>query len=174
MRCLAFAALLSCLAAPAVATEGALPQDAATDLAFAESTKWCADQGGTLRRPESPATSVDLTGDGSADDWIISESGAFCGPDLGYLGGSGGAMLHAVIGSTVSSWLGGAWHVQDLVLRLDGEDLPSRRVLLLGLHGAFCDSFGAAPCLVALSWDGERLIHYAPEGVADTPPATEP
>lgn len=154
--------------APALhASEGALPEAKAITLALTESRDWCAAEGGTLRPPENPATAVDLTGDGSADDWIINESGAFCGPDLGYLGGSGGAMLHAVIGNRVQSWLGGAWLLQDIAFTIEGEVNDPVRVLLLGLHGSHCDSFGAAPCLLALAWDGERLISYIEE---DAPP----
>lgn len=146
----------------AMATQGALTEAEAITLALTESREWCAAEGGTLRPPEHPATAVDLTGDGTSDDWIISEAGAFCGPDLGYLGGSGGAMLHAVIGSTVQSWLGGAWILQDIAFTVEGELNDPVRMLLLGLHGSQCDSFGAAPCLLALSWDGERLIHFIP------------
>lgn len=163
MRCLFI--LLTCagLAGPALATQGALTADQAIALATTESRDWCTEQGGTLALPDAPATAVDLTGDGSADDWIISEAGAFCGPDFGYLGGSGGTMLHAVIGGKVQSWLGGAWLTQDISFTIEGETTSPQRTLILGLHGSSCDSFGAAPCLLALTWDGEQLIGYAPD-----------
>lgn len=156
-------AALALMALPLVAqaTEGALPMDRAIALATQASRDWCAAEGGQLALPDAPATAVDLTGDGSADDWIVAEEGAFCGPDLGYLGGSGGAMIHAVIADRVQSWLAGGWTVQDLAFTVEGERLPAFPVLVLGLHGTYCDSFGAAPCLLALSWDGSRLIGYA-------------
>lgn len=153
---------LSLLASPALATEGALPMDQAISLATAENRAWCEEQGGTLQLSDNPATAVDLTSDGTADDWIVNETGAFCGPDYGFLGGSGGAMIHAVIGNKVSSWLGGAWMIHDLSFTYEGEVGPPIRMLMLGMHGSACDSFGAAPCVVTFTWDGERLIAYAP------------
>lgn len=158
------AALLLLAASPAFATEGALPKDQAIALAFAESTATCAAEGGTLRLPEDdPATAVDLIGDGTADDWIIFEAGAFCGPDLGYLGGSGGNYIHAVVGTSVSSWVGGSWVTQDVVFAPEGEALPPLRVLLIATHGSGCDSYGAAPCVVAAAWDGTRIISQTPD-----------
>lgn len=152
------------LAPAALATEGALPKDQAITLAFTESTARCAADGGTLILPEEdPATAVDLTGDGTADDWIIFEAGAFCGPDLGFLGGSGGNAIHAVVGKSLSSWFGGSWVIQDVVFAPEGEALPSKRVLLLAVHGSVCDSYGAAPCIIASAWDGERMISYTPD-----------
>ena len=158
------AALAVLVASPALATNGALPKDQAIALAFADSVASCAAEGGTLRLPEDdPATAVDLTGDGTADDWIIYEAGAFCGPDLGYLGGSGGNYIHAVVGTSVSSWFGGAWVTQDVVFTPEGEALPPRRVLLIAVHGSGCGSYGAAPCVVAAAWDGTRMISLAPD-----------
>lgn len=151
---------LAIFASPALATEGALPIDQALTLAFAESTAACAADGGTLQWPENPATSADLTGDGTADDWIIFEAGAFCGPDLGFLGGSGGNAIHAVVGNSLSSWYGGSWVVQDVVFAPEGEPLPPTRILLIAAHGSACDTYGAAPCVIAATWDGERMISY--------------
>ena len=138
----------------------ALDRDQAIALGTTESRTWCAGEGGTLDLQDVSATAVDLTGDGSADDWIVVENSVFCGPDLGYLGGSGGVMLHAIVADKVQSWLGGAWVVQDVAFTVEGETLPPTRVLLLGLHGSSCNSYGAALCMLALTWDGERLINY--------------
>ncbi len=158
------AILLTLVAIPAFATEGALPKDQAIALAFADSGKTCSAEGGTLRLPEGdPATAVDMTGDGTADDWIINEAGAFCGPDLGYLGGSGGSYIHAVIGNRVESWLAGGWMIHDLGFTIEGEELPAVRMLLLGLHGSNCNSFGVSPCVLAVTWDGARLISVLSE-----------
>ena len=182
MRPIAIALTLSLsltTAAPALATTGALPKDQAIALAFAASSARCAAEGGTLRLPEDdPATAVDLTGDGTADDWIINEAGAFCGPDLGFLGGSGGNYIHAVVGTSVSSWFGGGWAIQDVAFLAEGEVGPPARILLLAVHGASCNSFGAAPCFIAAAWDEEKMISYAPEPEAssddDTPPDDQP
>lgn len=149
----------------------ALPAGAETDdplvlRAFAEASAQCEASGGTLRLPEAPVTWVDLTGDG-VEDRIVSEAGAFCAPDLGYLGGSAGNRLHAIIGDTVQSLVSGEWSVADITFGDAGDLSPPQRVLLLGVHGTACESFGAAPCFVAYAWDGTRLIsvldHFAPD-----------
>lgn len=125
--------------------------------AFAEAVAGCAAAGGTLSLPDDPVSYVDLTGDG-VDDRIVSEAGAFCGPDLGYLGGSAGNRLHAIIGDHVQSLEAGNWVVTDLAFTIEGETLPHQRILLLAVHGTACDSFGAAPCFLAYAWDGARLV----------------
>lgn len=126
--------------------------------AFAEARAECAELGGELEMPEVLRHQrVDLTEDGTPD-LILSEEGAFCAPDLGFLGsGSAGARVHAVIGAHVQTLLPGNWLVTDLQFRLDDEALPPVRVLVLGVHGGFCDGFGASPCLVTYAWDGARL-----------------
>lgn len=125
--------------------------------AFAPAIEECEAAGGTLRLPENPVSEVDLTGDGQPDR-IVSEAGAFCGPDLGYLGGSAGNRLHAIIGDHVQALEPGSWAVSDVVFTVEGEALPPARLLLLAVHGAYCESFGAAPCVIAYGWDGTRLI----------------
>lgn len=145
-----------------VAVLAALPARAEADdpliqRAFAQAIAACSDAGGTLRLPEAPVTLVDLTGNG-IDDRLVSEAGAFCGPDLGYLGGSAGNRLHAIIGDHVQHLEAGSWAVSDITFEAADETPPPQRVLLLGVHGTACDSFGAAPCFIAYAWDGARLI----------------
>lgn len=145
-----------------VAFLAALPAIAETDdplvqQAFAQAVADCSAAGGTLRLPEAPVTLVDLTGNG-IEDRLVSEAGAFCAPDLGYLGGSGGNRLHAIIGDHVQELEAGNWAVTDVTFDLEGETLPAQRVLLQAVHGVACDSFGAAPCFIAYAWDGTRLI----------------
>ncbi len=140
----------------------ALPLRAQTDdplvmQALAEAVAGCEAAGGTLILPEDPVARVDLTGDG-IEDRIVSEDGAFCGPDLGYLGGSAGNRLHAIIGDHVQSLEAGSWTVADIAFTSEGETLMQQRVLLLAVHGAACNSHGAAPCFIAYAWDGTRLI----------------
>lgn len=155
---------------PAMATTLALPQAAAADpltdpqlspliaAAFAEARAECAERGGMLEMPERlHHEAADLTGNG-APDLIFSEEGAFCAPDLGFIGsGSAGARIHAIIGDHVQSLLPGNWTVTDLQFSIEGEALPPVRVLILAVHGGFCDGFGASPCFVTYGWDGTRL-----------------
>lgn len=152
--------VLSVLALPMVALPvlaDPAPDDRLLDIAFAESRAACAAQGGVLDLSEVPISRVDLTGDGMAD-LIVSEEGAFCGPDLGYLGGSGGPRLHAIIGEHVQTLGNGNWLVQQARFVIEGEEVDPLPYLLVLLHGSACDSFGAAPCLIAYAWDGTRLI----------------
>lgn len=143
-------ALALLLAAPA----GAQTADPLVLQAFQGARDDCAARGGTLRLPADPVTWVDLTGDGTLDR-IVSEEGAFCGPDLGYLGGSAGNGLHAIVGETVQTLPPGAWAVADAVFSAEAgaPPPPPRRLLILALHGSFCETYGAAPCTLSLAWD---------------------
>lgn len=140
-------AVLALTAAPALAED---PFAAA----LAPSLGWCNEIGGTrLDLPEGALTSADLTGDGTADDAILSEEGAFCYPDGGFLGGSGGHMIHLRVGDQLFSRLAGALLVQDIAFTAEGEVQPPVRVLLFALHGSNCDGAGASPCIEAVVWD---------------------
>lgn len=143
-----------------VLTNGTPITDRALILALEPSRAECAAEGGTeLRYPVDLLTAVDILGDGTADDAILSEAGTFCGPDIGPLyAGSGGAPLHAIIGAQAFPLLPGSWSIADVPFTFDGEAGATRRLLLVGAHGSYCDSHGAAPCVVAYGWDGERLI----------------
>jgi hypothetical protein len=143
-----------------VLTTGAPITERALILALESSRAECAAEGGTeLRYSPDLATPVDILGDGTADDRIISERSAFCGPDIGPLyAGSGGAPLHAVIGDEAFPLMPGAWTLQDVPFTFDDEPAASRRLLLVAGHGSYCDSHGAAPCVVAYGWDGARMI----------------
>lgn len=133
-------------------------------LATAAALATCADEGGTMDLAEDAAQRLDLTGDGTADDALVWELGGFCGPDLGYTGGSGGAMLHVAVGDRVQSFMAGSWALQDVVFPVEGEMMPPVRVLLLARHGSACDAFGAALCVEAVTWEAEegRFLTVAP------------
>jgi hypothetical protein len=129
------------------------------DRAFAEARAECEAEGGTLVLPETlRSESVDLTGDGRPD-LVFSEEGAFCGPDLGFVGGgSAGARVHVIVGDHVQSLLPGNWTVTRLQFRVEDEVMTTAPVLVMAVHGLFCDSFGAAPCFLAYGWDGARMV----------------
>lgn len=148
------------MALSAVTAADANPMAAATAAAGAA----CAEEGGMMELAEGAAQWLDLTGDGVADDALVWEYGAFCAPDLGFRGGSGGAMLHLAVGDHVQSVPAAAWTVQDVTFTAEGEVLPPLRLLLLAQHGSACDGFGAANCVEALVWDGRegRFMSVAP------------
>lgn len=148
MRIRAFLLASLALAGPAMAD----PMAAATLAAQAD----CKAEGGILELAEGAAVLADLTGDGSADDAVVWEYGGFCGPDLGFRGGSGGAMLHLAVGDVVTSVHAGSWTVQDVAFAVDGEVNPPVRMVLIARHGSYCDAFGAAPCVEAMVWSADE------------------
>jgi hypothetical protein len=154
------AMLLALLPLPALA-------DPLLDLATAESRAECVAMGGTLQIPDGAVTLLDLTGDG-VEDAVVSEDGAFCGPDKGYLGGTGGFMIHTVVAGKVQSWQAGSWLLKDISFTAEGEAQDSFKLLLLGQHGSYCNTFGAAPCVAALTWDGERFVSIS-DGLVQPP-----
>lgn len=143
-----------------VLTNGQPITDPALIEALEGSRAACAAEGGeVLRYPADLVEMVDILGDGSADDRIVSEASAFCGPDIGPLyAGSAGGPLHAIIGERVFSLPPGGWSITQARFRFDDEDGQPVRMLLVGMHGAYCDTVGAVPCVVAFTWDGERLV----------------
>lgn len=143
-----------------VLTNGAPITDPRVVPVLSESRELCAELGGTaLEYDPDFVTAADLTGGGLAQDLMINEISARCLPDLGPLyGGSAGGMLHAVIGAHAQTLLPGNWTLTDIAFSDGDWQGPVTRVLLLGVHGLFCDGFGASPCLVAYSWDGSRLV----------------
>lgn len=145
--------ILRALALIALTATPALAQDA-FEAALAPSRAWCAEIGGTeVQLAEGALTAADLTGDGTADDAILSEEGAFCAPDGGFMGGSGGHMIHVRIGDRLFSRLAGALLVQDIAFTAEGEVQPLVRVMLFARHGSNCDGAGFAPCIEAVVWD---------------------
>ncbi len=145
-----------------VLTNGQPIEERVLQAALEASRTECHEMGGTeLRYEPGLATFVDILGDGTADDRIVSEASAFCGPDLGPLyAGSAGAPLHAIIGDQWFSLLPGGWSIVEARFTHPGEDDPGKpvRMLLVGSHGSYCDAAGAQPCVTAWTWDGARLV----------------
>ena len=84
----------------------------------------------------------DLDGDGCMD-LVVDHEFMGCARNLAAFGGSGGSLKSFVIDGAVSqTWQGGPWHLADV----DGA-----RVILLPVHGTWCDAAGAAPCWRAIS-----------------------
>ena len=100
---------------------------------------------------------TDLDGDlgrddsGQMDDWVVDLNYASC--TLGTLwAGSGGAPISFIRdGSESAAWTGGSWEL----IRFN-EYLPV--VILIGRHGGACDSYGAAPCVQAVTVSDEGFL----------------
>ena len=112
--------------------------------------------------PGNAVNAVDLTGDGALDSLV--DEGAFsCTSAASLYCGSGGCMLHAVVGDGVTSWQATGWQV---------IDWGQARILLIGRDGGWCGGIGAEACFEALNWSDGRFLTVmpaAPVPAADAP-----
>ena len=121
----------------------------------------CADEeaGDLVVAPEAyrPA---DLDGDGAEDDLVIDMAHAHCRLALTLWAGSGGAPLHFVVDEVGASWFGANWQLVDVAPPAEEGEAPGPplRAILMAQHGSLCDSYGAAPCLRAIVWDGAAFV----------------
>jgi hypothetical protein len=146
------AAGLAAVLLPAALAAAAAAADPA-GLATAAATAACLERGATLQLGPDAVQRADLTGDGSADDWLVSERGAACVPEGGPVAAGDVFRLHAVVGAAVV----GSWEVRGFVVaeiaRVPGEG--PQRMLILWRPGGAC---GLAPedddlpCAEALVW----------------------
>lgn len=133
------------------------------DDLLAAAARTCAGiDGGEMTAPEGAVTSVDLSGDGAADA-VVDESRLTCSTAASAFCGSGGCMVHAVVGNKVTSWLATGWRIIDW-----NQD----RILLIGRDGGDCGGIGAERCYEAAVWSDGRFLTVAPPDT--TPPDTTP
>lgn len=130
----------------------------AMDGILAEARAACESfEGGTFE-PGDAVTEVDLTGDGQADH-LVDEGRFSCSSAASMYCGSGGCMLHAVVGDSVTSWQATGWRT---------IDWGGAHILLVGRDGGWCGGAGAEVCFEALNWSGDRFLSVRP---ADPQPA---
>ncbi|MXU64125.1 hypothetical protein [Oceanomicrobium pacificus] len=98
-------------------------------------------------------TMVDLDGDGT-EDTIVDESRFACSSAASLYCGTGGCMVHALVGGTEGKWLAKGWKVVEW-----GED----RILLFAIHGANCGGTNLRRCYEAVVWNGEAFSTVAPK-----------
>ena len=108
--------------------------------------------GGVMTVPEEALVRVDLSGDGTPDA-LLDESRLECSTAASAFQGSGGAMLHAVVGEAVTSWQATGWRLLDW-----NQD----RLLLIGRDGGWCGASGAERCYEAVVWSAGRFLSLAP------------
>ncbi|MEO1676786.1 MAG: hypothetical protein AAFU80_01350 [Pseudomonadota bacterium] len=144
MRTLAL--LLSLIAIPVVAQEAAV----AEILARAEAE--CASfENGEFDAGDAVAE-IDLDGDG-ANDRLVDESRFSCSSAASLFCGSGGCMLHAVVGEEVASFQATGWRV------IDWDGMP---ILLIGRDGGWCGGAGAQVCFEAVNWSMGDMLTVMP------------
>ena len=154
---LASAAVLA--AAPALAQIAPPPDGNAEAARIVEAAAaTCAEErsGPLFVEPEAYVPH-DLDGDGDMD-LVIDHEFMGCARNVAAFGGSGGTLKSFVLDGTASvTWQGGPWHTVDLPEGL--------RLILLPVHGTWCDGAGATPCYRAIAASGGELtsIVTAPE-----------
>lgn len=149
------AALLLSLAAPA-----ALAQERSFDLApfralLAPEAESCAESEGRFEAPDwAFSRHVDFNADGVVDV-IFDGSEMTCAPMASFFSGTGGSPRIVFISTKDAEK---PWERHDFfghahaVVSAPGGSVP---VLMISLHGSFCDTYGAAPCVGAWVWSVE-------------------
>ena len=101
-------------------------------------------EGGDFQVPVTAVERIDLTGNGSKDSVVY--VGRFrCNGSSSYYTGSGGSIIHLVVGDQIHSYMAHGFSVTFPF----GDDYP---VIIFGVHGSYCDSYGANNCVMATVW----------------------
>ncbi|MEE4119709.1 MAG: hypothetical protein V2I65_11890 [Paracoccaceae bacterium] len=100
----------------------------------------------------TPVTEVDLDGDGTPDR-IVDESAFACSSAASMYCGTGGCMLHTIVGDEVRSFQAEGW-------RLD--EWSGHTILLIARDGSWCGGAGAQLCFEAVTWSGGEMLTVMP------------
>lgn len=101
-------------------------------------------EGGDFQVPVTAIERVDLTGNGLKDSVVY--VGRFrCNGSSSYYTGSGGSTIHLVVDDQIHSYMAHGFSVTFPF----GDNYP---VIIFGVHGSFCDSYGANNCVMATVW----------------------
>jgi hypothetical protein len=95
---------------------------------------------------------VDLDGQPPMDR-LVDESKYGCSTAASLYCGSGGCMLHAVIGEESWSFQSTGWRMLDW---------GPARILLIGRDGGWCGGSGAEVCFEAVNWSFGRMMTVMP------------
>ena len=133
---------LALLACPAFAQDSAvLPR---SDAIVQEARDRCAsEEAGELVILPGAVTVLDLDGDEEWDDAVVDWGRMHCQFAGTLWAGTGGSPVHFVLnGETSAEWFGWNWRL---------IEHGGANVILLSMHGAACDTFGASPCVLAIA-----------------------
>ena len=102
--------------------------------------------------PGDGVSTLTLEPDGT--EVILIDEGRFsCSTAVSMYCGSGGCVLHAVIGEYVASWQATGWRTVDW----NGDT-----ILLIGRDGGWCGGIGAEWCYEAVNWLNGRFMTVMP------------
>jgi len=104
--------------------------------------------------PRDAVTGIELRSQASSvAAEIVDESAYSCASAASMYCGSGGCMLHLVVGDRIWSWQATGWRLVDWG--------PSR-ILLIGRDGGWCGGAGSEVCFEALVWSDGRILTVRP------------
>jgi nitrous oxidase accessory protein NosD len=123
------------------------------DTILADAAKSCAEMESGVFASEGAVKEIDLTGDGTPDT-VVDEALFTCSTSASlFNGGTGGSMVHFIVGDAETSYL---------VKGYDTADWGGRRIVLMSLHGTECNATGAEACFEALTWGGQGFLSVRP------------
>jgi hypothetical protein len=125
-----------------------IPALASVETILSDAAAMCTEQDNGVFSSAGAVRSLDVTGDGQPET-LVDELLFTCSTAASLYGGSGGSMIHVIVGDVQSDFL------------VQGYELltwAGRTILLLAVHGSSCSSIGADPCFEALVWNGERFL----------------
>lgn len=156
-RAAALLAALSVSAPAAAEVAGPLPEGnpEAMRIVEASAATCAAEEAGALLVEDGAYVAQDLDGDGD-DDLVLNFDHIQCQFNLAQWGGTGGTPKWFILDGTTSIEIpGGAWQTVD-VAPFPDEPETTTRLILMPVHGGYCDGFGAQPCWRALAtFDGQ-------------------
>lgn len=95
---------------------------------------------------------ADLDGE-APPDRLVDESKFACSSAASMYCGTGGCMLHAVVGEERWSWQAEGWRL---------IDWGRSRILLIARDGGWCGGAGAQICFEAVTWSFGQMLTIAP------------
>ncbi len=136
----------------AVLTAGAPASADPLDDILADAAAYCAELDNGVFDAGDPVTEVDLDRDGTPDR-IVDESAFSCSTARSLYCGTGGCMLHTIVGDAVHSFQAEGW-------RLD--EWSGHTILMIARDGGWCGGAGAQLCFEAVTWSGGEMLTVMP------------
>lgn len=139
------------VAAPAMAAD--LPKSLRAEIDSAE--QMCREiEGGRLELRQGALSIADLTGDGSADDWVLDQAYFDCSSAASLYCGSGGCGIFFAVNGISTATFAQGWAL---------ADEQGRRVIWLRIHGSGCGGTNLTACFQKMVWTGQGFATLPPQ-----------
>ena len=139
------------LVALALALPGHAAADPVADILAAAAADCAGFEAGTFA-PGDAVVEVDLDGQDPIDR-LVDSARFTCSSAASMYCGSGGCMLHAVIGTESWDFQAEGWRM---------TDWNGRPILLVARDGGWCGGAGAQACVEAVTWSGGQMMTVMP------------